>query len=364
MGFSPSSGSNRSSKRRLTVAFTMAALSLLVASAGLSACLDATQIRVVLSGDSALCSARPKYVLRVVGSPAELERTSDEINAGVPFPSCVGENGIVDLGDLTVIPQGSSDRAKSVVVEVAIGLAGQDPTSCTAASAKGNTNCYVARRRVAFKPHTMLSLPIYFDQRCAGEVCNPASTCYRGSCVDSAATCVGSDCQTEAERTQGAGRDPTLPVTDSGPSDGATLEDGALVDAGPGDGASADALVDAKLDSGACGTEASAPAIANSKLICGDASTCCGSTSLATPLPCSGTEIERVCQTNCDCPSGSDCVDVVTSASDSYSRTLRAACLPRGCPNNGWGRLGVNGSSCDNSACCSAGTVCNMGTCQ
>lgn len=363
MSFSQSPGANRSSKRRLTVAFTMAALSLLAASAGLSACLDATQIRVVLSGDSALCSARPKYVLRVVGSPAELERTSDEINAGVPFPSCVGENGIVDLGDLTVIPQGSSDRAKSVVVEVAIGLAGQDPTSCTAASAKGNTNCYVARRRVAFKPHTMLSLPIYFDQRCAGEVCNPASTCYRGSCVDSAATCVGSDCQTEAERTQGAGRDPTLPVTDSGPSDGATLEDGALVDAGPGDGASADARVDAPSEGGACVTKASLESVQNSKNHCGMKSTCCGSSGgLSTP-PCMGPD-QRLCQTSCDCPPDSDCVDVNSSASSIWPASPHAACLRRGCPDAGqWGGEGATGNACAASSCC-ASNKCDGGYCE
>lgn len=334
-------------------------LSTLVAS-GLSACLDATQIRVVLSSDSALCAGRPKYVLRVVETVAELARPSDDVNAGVPFPSCVGE-GAVDLGDVMVVPQTSSDRSKSVVVEVAVGLAGQDPTLCSSASARGNTSCYVARRRIAFKPHTLLSLPIYLDERCAGETCDPASTCYRGTCVDSSASCVGEDCLTDAERAQGSGRDPTRPLADASTADGASATDGQA-----GDGSSADAsdaALDALSDSGNCRVQATPAALQNSKLRCSDASSCCGGAFVLGSPPCLGQDVERLCQTSCDCPSGADCVDVVSTAT-AYPLAPRAACVMRGCPNSGrWGREGNKGNDCDDDTCCQSGS-CVMGICQ
>lgn len=327
---------------------------------GLSACLDATQIRVVLSGDSALCVGRPKYVLRVVETAAELARPSDDLNAGVPFPSCVGE-GAVELGDVMVVPQASSDRAKSIVVEVAVGLAGQDPTTCTLAAARGNTNCYVARRRIAFKPHTLLTLPVYFDERCAGETCDPASTCYRGTCVDSSTNCVGEDCLTEAERAQGSGRDPTRPVVDASTNDGASSTDGQV-----GDGAvdAADATPDAPVDAGNCRVQASATALQNSKTRCAGASSCCGAgLGLGTAPPCLGQEVERLCQTSCDCPIGADCVDVVSTAT-AYLLAPRAACVMRGCPNGGlWGREGNKGNQCEDGTCCQSGT-CLAGSCQ
>lgn len=328
---------------------------------GLSACLDATQIRVVLSSDSALCVGRPKYVLRVVETAAELTRPSDDLNAGVPFPSCVGE-GAVELGDVMVVPQASSDRAKSIVVEVAVGLAGQDPTTCTLAAARGNTNCYVARRRIAFKPHTLLTLPVYFDERCAGETCDPASTCYRGTCVDSSTNCVGEDCLTEAERAQGSGRDPTRPVVDASTSDGASAADGQVGDAATSD--ASDASRDAAPDAGNCRVQATPTALQNSKTKCAGASSCCGAGfGLGAPPPCLGQDVERLCQTSCDCPSGADCVDVVSTAT-AYALAPRAACVMRGCPNGGrWGREGNKGNDCDDGTCCQSG-VCSLGTCQ
>lgn len=333
----------------------------LVGSSGLTACLDATQLRVLVSGDGALCSGRPKYVLRVVASPSELELPSGDLNAGVPFPSCSSASGAAaELGDVTVVPRSSSDRSKSLVIELAVGLGGQDPTTCSQASAKGNANCYVARRRVAFKPHTLLTVPIYFDERCAGEVCNPSSTCYRGTCVDSSATCTGSDCLTEAERAQGTGIDPNRPLDAS--TDGTAPGDASSVDASP-DGASDGAVVDAGLDAG-CNVLASAAARDKSRAICGGASTCCGGTFFPGAPPCVGQDTERLCQSNCDCPSGADCVDVVSTAT-AYMSAPRAACVMRGCSNNqGYGREGAPGNLCDQGACCQSG-VCKSGViCQ
>jgi hypothetical protein len=345
--------------RRLAVGSVVVVVSSVVAS-GLSACLDATQIRVVLSGDSALCVGRPKYVLRVVETAAELARPSDDLNAGVPFPSCVGE-GAVDLGDVMVVPQTSSDRAKAIVVEVAVGLRGQDPTLCTAASARGNPSCYVARRRIAFQPHTLLTLPVYFDERCAGETCDPASTCYRGTCVDSSATCVGTDCLTEAERAQGVGREPTRPVEDASTTDGASATDGEVHD---GAVDAADATPDAAPDSGNCRVQASPAALQNSKSRCAGSSSCCGAAlGLGTPPPCLGQDVERLCQTSCDCPSGADCVDVVSTAT-AYALAPRAACVMRGCPNGGqWGREGNKGNDCEDGRCCQSGG-CLLGRCD
>ena len=358
-------------KRAVRVASCTAVLSAVAAM--FFGCLDATQIQVVLAADDGLCTARTRYLVRVVDTAAALDALQEEVNAGAPFPRCPSNpGGASELGDVSVVPSGSDGRSKRIVVEVTIGVDGQDPSVCGRRMSEGNPRCYVVRRRLAFVPHRALRVPTYFDQRCAGRACDPASTCYRGSCVDAEASCEGADCLTAAERAGGTGFDPTFPKPDAdAASEGGPGVPDASLDA-PTDSPTTDAGSDARTGT----TGASPLAVMNSRNRCsfvpGTPTACCNNSSpLAAPLDqaagCTGEDSERLCQTASDCPSGADCVDVISGGSGfpgAYP-SPRAACVQRGCTSqNGiWGREGAIGNRCEGNVCCRS-TSCNAGTCN
>ena len=68
-------------------------------------------------------------------------------------------------------PRGASNEGLSVRVVMGVG---RDPKTCTDADAKG---CIVAKRRLAFVPHTRLRVPLVLHLACDGVVCDGDSTC-------------------------------------------------------------------------------------------------------------------------------------------------------------------------------------------
>src|SRR5262249_28363832 len=132
-------------------------------------------------------------------------------------------------------------------VDVVTALDGSDPTTC----ASHPSRCITSRRRVTSLAHTPLTLPIANDMDCVGVSCDPASTCYRGMCVNAtmdAAACASPEgCTPSTE-----GGVPGARSSDDGAPDGATGADASggadagadatgTGDAGGGDAAGGDA---------------------------------------------------------------------------------------------------------------------------
>src|SRR5690606_23017669 len=96
---------------------------------------------------------------------------------------------------------------------------------------------------------TPLTLPIHLDPLCIGKSCDPASTCFKGTCVDASAICRGSDCGL-VEELGGEGS-----ANEAGSSDGAYdadldgpgFEDVFVPDGGVRTDAS---IVDARVEAG------------------------------------------------------------------------------------------------------------------
>lgn len=96
------------------------------------------------------------------------------------------------IGTLVVAPGG---HTATIVVAAGVQVAGApapDPAAC--ADATTAKSCIIARRSFAFIDHTSLTLPVELDPLCIGKACDPASTCFKGTCVDAAVTCNGTDC--------------------------------------------------------------------------------------------------------------------------------------------------------------------------
>jgi hypothetical protein len=119
------------------------------------------------------------------------------------------------IGTLVVTPGGSGG---TIVVAAGVRVGGApapDPATC--AVAENAKSCIIARRSFSFLDHTSLTLPIQLDPLCVGKACDPASTCFRGSCVDASVVCVNGECGLAPEHPgQGTGG-----ANEGGSSDGA-----------------------------------------------------------------------------------------------------------------------------------------------
>jgi alpha-tubulin suppressor-like RCC1 family protein len=166
-------------------------------------CLHATQITLALSLSPNLPCARVS-----ASGAVSIYQGDDEAQAAVT--ECTGS---ADLGTLVFAP-GTSGPIRVTVV------AGLDGKAC---GRNGGPGCVVARRKLAYVPHTPLRLPIVLDARCADVTCDPESTCFEGACVPAEIVgCTSGDC---------------LPPADGGASDAGTPDGGgtdAALDGGVG----------------------------------------------------------------------------------------------------------------------------------
>jgi hypothetical protein len=204
------------------------------------------------------------------------------------------------IGTLVVTPGGDSGS-----ILVAVGVRGGDgtppPQATKCADPEVAKRCIVARRTFTFIENKPLLLPIDLDPLCVGQSCDPASTCFKGSCVSANVVCVGADCGLPQENPGG------IPTGEGGAGD-ATSSDGAY-------DADLDALGSADVnDSGAIdgdamsGTDAQLDALIDSgnHPACGFASFhyCAGpAAGTVTPGLCDGTSASVYC-CKCRCPSG------------------------------------------------------------
>jgi len=170
--------------------FTLSGL--LLGGALLASCQDATQVNVAV---------RTNVPFRDGVSMAIWTTAGGSFTDGPPQAS-TGDAWLVDgvMGDLVVTPRVHNEE--SLAVRVVLGV-GRDPRTCSDQDAKG---CIVAKRKLAFVPHTRLRVPIVLHIACSGVVCGEDSTCnYLGRCASAtldANACRGADgCVLDGDQT-------------------------------------------------------------------------------------------------------------------------------------------------------------------
>ena len=95
------------------------------------------------------------------------------------------------VGSLTVVPGGDNDAILSIKVVMGIG---RDPRDCSNARPE---RCIVARRRLRYRPHERVVMPVLLYAECEGVACSEDTTCSAlGRCVDLdwVPDCSGADC--------------------------------------------------------------------------------------------------------------------------------------------------------------------------
>jgi alpha-tubulin suppressor-like RCC1 family protein len=190
-----------------------------------TACLAPTQFRVALTTD--LDCARLETVELYTGPRGGVDRTAPR--AVISRAECTGP----DLGNIVVAPSGARDAR----VQIEVVLHTKPGVVCVPdAAGKLPDSCLVARRALAFIPHTPLELPIQLDAACLGVRCDDVAgapqTCLSGKCVpaeltDPARCSDLRQCPTGSPAVDGG----TLP--DGGPVGDAAPVDGAAPDGGP-----------------------------------------------------------------------------------------------------------------------------------
>lgn len=153
--------------------------------AGLSNCLNPTEIILELSTNIACTNGDDHGVAVAVGLPGD-----DSVGVSAVGKSCTSDGG---LGTVVVLPHSGIDEIVAIRVTLGVDAAADQ---CRAPDFAG---CVVARRSLRFDPHTPLTLPIDLDQSCIGVPCTPDSTCIAGACVDAGVTCDGGSCVIESD---------------------------------------------------------------------------------------------------------------------------------------------------------------------
>jgi hypothetical protein len=296
-------------RRQTALSFGVVVLFAVVAS-----CREPTQITVVIrTGEK--CSDLSGAEIVVGPSQQETQTRFEQKFTAAESHDC-DATGLI--GTLVVTPGGAGG---TIVVAAGVRVGGApapDPAECATAANKGN--CIVARRSFSFLDHTSLTLPIELDPLCVGQACDPASTCFKGSCVDATVSCVGADCGLPQEHPGGTGGG-----TEAGSSDGAfdDVLDGmsfdGVVDSGMGmDGT---AVGDATADADSGGFTGTAPP-------CGDTGgmTYCypGTTGTRTPEPCAPPADQTQTCCYCTCPAG----NVVSCPGGNAQRQGPMSCHP------------------------------------
>ena len=159
--------------------------------AGLGACQSPTQVRLRINTDVA-CD-RVGSVTVLAGAPARVD--ADEVTPITPdlLTQRCGRDGYI--GEVVLTPDG--DTSAPLAIKVVMGI-GKPASQCSAAD--GYRDCIVARRRLAYLPHTTLRVAASMLDPCIGVSCDTQSTCVPTRACDAAGTtcvrptaCVGSD---------------------------------------------------------------------------------------------------------------------------------------------------------------------------
>jgi len=163
----------------------------MVAAALFASCNDATQVSVVLRTNVPYAN----------GAGVALWSSRSGVTTAPLVESTEPWLGDGEVGDVVVTP-GDASKDSALTIRVAMGLRGKRAAECTD---EGDVNgCIIARRKLAFVPHTRLKVPVVLYLACEGVKCTADTTCsYLGQCVpaqvDPAACATADGCSLPGE---------------------------------------------------------------------------------------------------------------------------------------------------------------------
>jgi hypothetical protein len=211
----------------------------LLSLAAAASCQDATQITLKVT-TTEKCSQVSGTEIFVGPTGAVAQQRFDTGFSAASTRACAPSGASNVIGTLVVTPGPSTG---AIIVAAGVSVNGAPaPAAADCQNKDTAKSCIIARRSFAFIDHASLTLPIELDPLCIGKACDPASTCFKGSCVDATVTCTGTSCGIPQEnaggRADGGGSttDGASGLDDSG---GGALEAGALSDAANADAGSA-----------------------------------------------------------------------------------------------------------------------------
>lgn len=207
-------------RSRLAAAATIAVI--VAAAVTAPGCYGATEVRVAIT-TTASCEAGlargagPGFETQVYtgtqGDPLFMLDPTAETRDCAPA-------GEPRIGTISIVPSGDRDGRFDLEVVAGVGV------SVSSCRANGFANCIVSRRRVTFRPHQSLQVPVLLSDRCIGKPCGSDETCDLGECAKTMDCLEATGCPRERGE---------VPVV-VGPEVDASVD--APVDAGPGlDGA-------------------------------------------------------------------------------------------------------------------------------
>jgi hypothetical protein len=186
--------------RRRGFAMIPCAACAVAASASIAACFGSTEIRLEITSNASCHDLQT--------GDTQLFVSSADHQSDVPVTEthdCRDADGHSTIGSLVLVPSG--DRAAKLSIEIVTSL-GKAPRDCTPGHLDG---CIVARRRLNFRRHEQVALPIEMRVECLGVACAESETCVLGTChpADTAASlfCNEATCDAGSPLPSDAGED-------------------------------------------------------------------------------------------------------------------------------------------------------------
>jgi hypothetical protein len=341
-----------------------------LATVGVAAgCEAPTEVTLVLTTNVSCATLKTQGTTITVGSADEIE---DKAPVAVTDNCVASASGVNTIGTFVVVP--SHGRSDAFAVRVVTGV---DRTASECAQGGGQapdyTGCIVARRDLAFVPHTPLTLPIVMRQDCVNIPCiaqgSEQETCVDGTCVSATITdparCGGAGCSELTLLDGGAGTGgPDAVASDGQPEDDSGADspidlDGPAVDAPAADGAREDAtttdaraegdsaIVDAHPGADAPGQDASPPDAPSQETSAPVDASILGSCVAA------GTSAGVTCG-SATCAKG----DVCCVAQPAAGSPTYACTAPAGCDTSATGGTEYSSLGCRDVGDCAEGNVC------
>lgn len=176
------------------------------------ACYGATEIELQIDTDVPCATVRTSGITIAAGSSLTESNDCTDGASG-------GRNRI---GNLVLVP---ASGTPDVAIRVVLGV-GRITRDCSAA---GNADCIVADRRLSYRKHESLKVPIRLDNACSVKQCPEGETCSEGVCISSEVPCASGECAVPPSPPLDAGADdaggidipPVIPTdagADAGPS--------------------------------------------------------------------------------------------------------------------------------------------------
>jgi len=165
-------------------------------------CYHPTEVEVEITTDIP-CSANIAIETGILVGPDESLATSDRAFSTTTV-ACIGGK----IGNIVLVP--SDSRSDAIRIEI-VASVGVDVSAERCRN--GGIGCVVVKRRLRYRPHTSVRLPMALTGACVGNACtDPNATCFRGACID--AECPDPEsCSDDMLLAANDGGTPAIPVS-------------------------------------------------------------------------------------------------------------------------------------------------------